>query len=69
MKTVTLTQDMRPWRDGDDIHVDDKLARSLVENGEAKDLRPFNPAGEKYEDRSMRAGGGKQGYKTKGSQA
>jgi hypothetical protein len=41
LTTVTLTQDMRPWRKGDDIHIDPKLAEHLVKRGEAKDPRPF----------------------------
>lgn len=41
LKTVTLTQDMRPWRRGDDIHVDAALADALVKKGEAANPRPF----------------------------
>ena len=41
MVTVTLTKDMRPWREGDPIHVSDTLARKLVDEGSAKDPRTF----------------------------
>lgn len=67
MMTVTLNQDLRPWRAGDAIHIDDDLARKLVADGEARDMRPFNPSGQSYEDRAMRPGEGKRGYKTKGN--
>lgn len=39
--TVTLTGDLSPWRDGDDIHVEKGLAETLVERKEAVNLRPF----------------------------
>lgn len=39
--TVTLTTDVRPWRAGDDIHVEKGLAEMLVERKEAVNLRPF----------------------------
>lgn len=45
MKTVDLTKDMRPWREGDAVHLRDSLARELIKNGEAKNLRPFDPTG------------------------
>jgi hypothetical protein len=45
MKTVDLTTDMRPWRAGDAVHVPSSVARDLVKNGEAKNLRPFDPTG------------------------
>ena len=69
MMTVTLPADLRPWRAGDDIHIADDLAKSLMASGEAKDMRPFQPAGKTYEDRAMRPGDGRKGYKTKGAQA
>lgn len=61
MKTVTLTQDLRPWRAGDEIHIEDDVAARLIENGEAKNPKPFRPA----KQRSMQAGTGPQGYQTK----
>lgn len=45
MKTVYLTTDMRPWRAGDEVHVPNEVAERLVRNGEAKNMRPFNPTG------------------------
>ncbi len=45
MMTVTLKNDMRPWRAGDDIHVSDALADALIAAGDAGDLRPFRPMG------------------------
>jgi len=44
LTTVTLNEDLRPWRKGDDIHVSDALARELVKKGEARNPRPFGPA-------------------------
>lgn len=41
MVTVTLTKDMRPWREGDDVHLADDAARRLIDSGEAKDPRTF----------------------------
>lgn len=61
MKTVTLTQDLRPWRAGDDVHLEDEVAARLVASGEAENLRAFRPA----KQRSMQAGSGPQGYHTK----
>ncbi|MDO1582425.1 hypothetical protein [Rhizobium oryzicola] len=65
MKTVTLTQDLRPWRAGDDVHLEDVVAQQLVDNGEAENLRPFAPLGVPIEDRAMKPGDGKRGYRTK----
>ena len=45
MKTVDLTTDMRPWREGDAVHLPDKVAQQLIDSGEAKNMRPFNPSG------------------------
>ena len=59
MKTVTLTRDMRPWRDGDDIHVPDDVAGTLIAAGEARDARPFPPGSEVKEPERRR-------YLTKG---
>lgn len=42
LTTVTLTQDLRPWRRGDDIHVSAELADALVKKGEAANPRPFH---------------------------
>ncbi|MGV2188765.1 hypothetical protein ACQZ4Q_08115 [Agrobacterium vitis] len=66
MKTVTLTADLRPWRAGDDIHVEDDLAKRLVSSGEAKDMRPFQPAAS-YETKVVEAEPAKARYKTKAS--
>lgn len=44
MKTVTLTQDVRPWRKGDKATVPDDVADRLVENGEAEKPEKFPPA-------------------------
>lgn len=46
MKTVDLTCDMRPWRAGDAIHLEDELADRLVATGEAENPRPFPPGSE-----------------------
>ena len=45
MKTVTLKHDLRPWRAGDDLHLEDALAEALVAAGDAENLRPFAPMG------------------------
>lgn len=37
MKMVTLTRDLRPWRQGDRVPVPDDLAATLVEGGDATD--------------------------------
>lgn len=66
MFTVTLTQDVRPWRAGDDVHLPETVAKTLIDTGEAKDMRPFKPTPE-YEDRAMQPGNGRRGYKTKGN--
>ena len=39
--TVTLTQDVRPWRAGDKVHVEKGLADLLIERGEATDKETF----------------------------
>lgn len=44
MKTVTLTQDLRPWRKGDKATVEDDVADRMIEAGEAKDPVKFPPA-------------------------
>ncbi len=41
MMTVTLNQDVRPWRAGDDVHLPDEAADALVASGEAGNKRPF----------------------------
>lgn len=41
MQTVTLTRDMRPWREGDSVPLPDDVAEALLATGEAKDARPF----------------------------
>ena len=40
MKIVTLTSDMRPYRKGDRPLLPDELAKKLIEEGAAVDLRP-----------------------------
>lgn len=67
MRTVTLKTDMRPWRAGDDIHVEDDLASQLVADGEAENMRPFPPGSGDHETAAMHPGKGKRGYKTKGN--
>lgn len=63
MKSVDLTTDMRPWRQGDEIHVPDDVAKRLVDNGEAKNMRPFNPTGAEQSSADERP---KSTYQTKG---
>lgn len=43
MKMVTLTRDMKPWREGDSAALPDELADKLIKAGEAKDPRPYPP--------------------------
>ncbi|MBB3297894.1 MULTISPECIES: hypothetical protein [unclassified Rhizobium] len=43
MKLVDLTTDLRPWRKGDSVPLPNDVARTLVVNGEAKNMRPFKP--------------------------
>lgn len=69
MYSVTLTNDVRPWRAGDTVHVPEGAADALINSGDGKDKRPFRPDGQVYEDRTMTAGDGRKGYKTKGAQA
>lgn len=38
---VTLTKDMRPWRENDRVAIPLELAEKLVEAGEGKDLGTF----------------------------
>lgn len=68
MKTVDLTRDMRPWRAGDSVHLPDDLAASLVSNGEAQNLRPFQdePAPAATAAQPARRGR-RPGYMTKGT--
>ncbi len=42
MKLVTLTRDLRPWRENDRVPVPDKLADELVETGDARDPEVFH---------------------------
>jgi len=41
MKWVTLTRDMKPWRENDRVPVPDELADSLVAEGAGKNLGSF----------------------------
>lgn len=43
MKTVDLTRDLRPWRQGDSVPLPDDLADRLVASGEARNPRPWPP--------------------------
>lgn len=44
-KMVTITRDMRPWRAGDRVAIqDDELVNKLVKDGEAKDPGPYPPS-------------------------
>jgi hypothetical protein len=43
MKLVDLTADLRPWRKGDSVPLPNDVAQALVDNGEAKNMRPFKP--------------------------
>ncbi|HBF30854.1 hypothetical protein [Rhizobium sp.] len=65
MKTVTLTKDLRPWRAGDDIHVEDDVAKSLIASKEAKSMRPFSPTGYQTREMSADENAGRQNYRIK----
>lgn len=44
MKMVTLTRDLRPWRQGDRVPLPDTLADELVQAGDAADPADWGAA-------------------------
>lgn len=43
MRIVTMTRDLRPYRDGEPAVVSEALAEILIKDGSAKDSRPYPP--------------------------
>lgn len=43
MQMVTFTRDMRPYHRGQSVPLPDDVARKMVEDGAADDLRPWPP--------------------------
>ncbi|MCL6710222.1 hypothetical protein M8R20_24800 [Pseudomonas sp. R2.Fl] len=66
MKLVDLTTDLRPWRKGDSVPLPNDVARTLVDNGEATNMRPFKPGADVASQRGERPKGT---YLTKGKDA
>ncbi|NSX96151.1 hypothetical protein [Agrobacterium vitis] len=60
-----MTADLRPWRAGDEIHVEDDLALKLIGTKEAKNMRPFRPQGYQTKVMSPEEGQGSQNYRVK----